>query len=94
MVQKLGRIPTFNHIIEEYKCDKCGRAEKGIGDSCFEYQEFTTISISGGFGSVFGDGAEIECDLCQHCLKELIGEYMHWKSIEQGEPFTVSGEEL
>lgn len=28
-----------------------------------------------GYGSIFGDGIKIECDICQHCLKKLIGEY-------------------
>jgi hypothetical protein len=29
----------------------------------------------GGCASVFGDGNEVSCDLCQGCLKELIGDF-------------------
>jgi len=76
-MQKLDRVPSFNYVVKEYNCDKCGR--KAESNDIIEYQEFKTIFIDGGYGSVFGDGAEIECDLCQHCLKELLGKYMHEK---------------
>lgn len=57
-------------------CDKCGReAGQGVEDIA-ELQEFQTLGIMGGYGSVFGDGVELVCDLCQHCIKELIGPYL------------------
>lgn len=39
-----------------------------------EIQEFCHISFVGGYGSVFGDGTEVKIDLCQRCLKEMIGD--------------------
>jgi hypothetical protein len=54
-------------------CDKC-KNEIPKNDS-FEYQECYRISFQGGYGSIFGDSDEIECDLCQHCLMELIKPY-------------------
>lgn len=62
-------------------CDRCKRSVSRDGD-VFEFQEFQFYFISGGYGSVFGDPANLECDLCQHCVKELIGPYL--RESEQG----------
>jgi hypothetical protein len=51
-------------------CDKCGRKT----DDEMEMQEFHMIRFTGGYGSVFGDMTEVECDVCQHCLKGMIGD--------------------
>jgi len=65
-------------VADVIECDRCHKKYKVGSDpnSCdiIEIQEFNTISFSGGFGSVFGDESHVECDLCQHCLKELIGD--------------------
>ena len=53
------------------KCDKCGNEYEVLN---LEAQEFHHIKFTGGYGSVFGDGTEVECDLCQHCLHEMIGD--------------------
>ena len=58
---------------EKIICDKCGREATQEGESVFEYQEFHCISFVGGYGSEFGDECLARCDLCQHCLKEMIG---------------------
>ena len=44
-----------------------------------ELQEAYTIRFMGGFTSVFGDMNEVNCDLCQQCLYELIGEFCTYK---------------
>jgi hypothetical protein len=74
------------HKVEKYDvvekiCDKCGR-KAHFNEDVFEYQEFQFYYISGGYGSVFGDPANLECDLCQHCVKELLGPYL--RDAEQG----------
>jgi len=38
-----------------------------------EAQEFLSYSSVGGYASVFGDGAQVDFDLCQHCVKSLLG---------------------
>jgi len=58
-------------------CDKCGRrSARSDSESVYELQEYSTITIHGGYGSIFGDGDSFECDLCQHCTKELLGKYL------------------
>ena len=66
-----------SHVVEEVtkiKCDVCGK-EYEIDDA-FEIQEFVHIEQTGGYGSVFGDGTQIHLDMCQHCMKEKLGEYL------------------
>ncbi|ENU8965141.1 hypothetical protein ACE2PP_000673 [Salmonella enterica] len=54
-------------------CDRCRRrAEKDD----LEYQEFLTIDHRAGYGSVFGDGGRLRLDLCQHCVKEVLGQWL------------------
>ncbi len=58
-------------------CDKCKKtfSYADADQSMMEIQEFIRISFRGGYGSVFGDGTAVECDICQHCLKDLIGTF-------------------
>jgi len=53
------------------QCDKCKKEYNP--EVTIEPQEFLKIDFIGGYNSVFGDGTRVQCDLCQHCLKELIG---------------------
>ena len=61
-------------------CDIC-RTEYSFEKDFVETQEFQTISFIGGYGSEFGDGARVSCDICQHCLFKLIGQYCRYENI-------------
>ena len=71
-------ITTSEQVIKDdilsIICDVC-KAEYPIKDFA-ETQEFLNVELRGGFGSVFGDGSLIECNVCQHCLKNLLGAYL------------------
>lgn len=54
-------------------CDKC-KAKYDSDD--MERQEFLNWVLVGGYGSVWGDGARVMLDLCQHCAYELLSEYV------------------
>jgi hypothetical protein len=56
-------------------CDKCGKTETDQ----MELQEWFFYHFVGGYNSIFGDMDEFEIDLCQQCLKELLGQYLHYK---------------
>ena len=51
-------------------CDKCKKEYDA--EDWQEVQEFVHIDFGGGYGSVFGDGTHVECDICQHCLYKMI----------------------
>ena len=51
-------------------CDNCG-FECNI-DNVVEWNEFYHLKHKGGYGSTFGDGMQVEVDLCQRCLKHII----------------------
>lgn len=58
------------------KCDLCRRVY--AASDLNEIQEFHHIAFFGGYGSVFGDGLLINCDICQHCLHYLIGKFCRY----------------
>ena len=57
-----------------FTCDCCGKKVLEAEDPV-EAQEAHHINFTGGYGSVFGDGAQIQADICQACLKTLIGNF-------------------
>jgi hypothetical protein len=56
-------------------CDVCGEE---CDHEHLDYQEYTRIHFVGGFTSIFEDGGEYECDICQNCLKNLIGDKLRY----------------
>lgn len=71
-------IQTIIDELAAITCDVC----KQRYDNEVEIQAFMQLQESGGYGSIFGDGTSIQCDICQHCLKQLLGPYLR---IEQQE---------
>jgi len=57
-------------------CDVCKKEYPC--DDIMETQEFQHIRFIGGYGSVFGDEEAVELDICQHCLKDKLGEYFRY----------------
>ena len=47
-----------------------------INDIDCEFHEFTSIEYEAGYGSIFGDRNKVEIDLCQRCMKELLGPWL------------------
>lgn len=67
-------------------CDHCGREMvKRAHDG--EWEERIAIAFRGGYHSIFGDGNAVELDLCQHCVKEVLGPWL--RVTEDGWPKTV-----
>jgi hypothetical protein len=64
-------------------CDRCHR-EMAPNDLDGEHQERIAIRFRAGYSSVFGDGNLVEADLCQHCVKEVLGP---WLRVTVDDPF-------
>ena len=71
-MKKFTEIETIELELSSITCDKCRKNYTDI----LELEEFTSISRTVGYASVFGDGNTIDLDICQHCLKETFGKYM------------------
>lgn len=55
------------------ECSKCKRIVYADGD--LEFQETMHYRTVGGYDSVWGDGADIEVDLYQHCAYDLFKDF-------------------
>ncbi|MCI4117175.1 hypothetical protein ACI51Z_10735 [Pectobacterium carotovorum] len=61
-------------------CDRCGyRAEENNQ----EFQEFLSVDRLAGFGSIFGDGESLRLDLCQRCVKDVLGQWIQIGNASQ-----------
>jgi len=58
---------------KEISCDRCGL--NAVLDD-LEFHEFTSIDMRAGYGSIFGDGNLVQIDLCQHCLRGTLGQWI------------------
>ena len=85
MVKIIQEQSKTEKVVVAVECDKCHKVyrkeetevRKGLTyviktNDMWELPEMHHIDFAGGYGSVFGDGNRVQCDLCQHCLMELI----------------------
>lgn len=65
------------------RCDRCGfdtRLFRSLADQ-FEFYEYRCVDFTAGYGGeAFLDGDRHFCDLCQYCLKAVLGPFL--KRIE------------
>ncbi len=74
-MRKIEDKVLIRPAIIQITCDCC---KSIVGeDDIDEFQEFMSHNYFAGYGNtVFNDGDELEVDLCQHCVKSLLGPYM------------------
>lgn len=68
-IKRMVKTDTIKYI----KCDICGKKVDPENDF-YEAEEFISILHYAGYGSVFGDGAEVETDWCQNCFHNILKE--------------------
>ena len=73
-MKKYKDIKTIRKQFISITCDKCGKTI--TNEEILDLQEWLQISFIAGYGSIFDDGEEYQCDLCQQCTKELLGDYL------------------
>ncbi|MGH8506925.1 MAG: hypothetical protein ACRETM_13360 [Stenotrophobium sp.] len=67
------------------RCDRCNAEARLNGDSSglFDFQEYLCVEFTSGYGAkAFDDGTHYSCELCERCVKELLGTYL--RSFERG----------
>jgi len=67
--QQANQVKVVTFKINAITCDRC---HKPYADE-LDIQEFHHIRFQGGFMSPFGDGSNIEADICAPCLLEMLG---------------------
>lgn len=60
-------------FVKQIRCDRCGLLAE-LGEA--EFQEFVSIELKAGYASIFGDGNDVQVDLCQQCLKASLGAWL------------------
>lgn len=66
------REEVFQRVLVSCTCDRC----KKEYDDIMEIQEFLHYINDAGYSSVFGDGNMLDLDLCQYCVKEVLGPFI------------------
>jgi len=67
--------PVVTQELTKLTCDGCGlSADKD--ERPMEFSEFLSHRATGGYGSVFGDGSLVEVDLCQRCVRDILGRFV------------------
>lgn len=66
------REEVIQKVCVAITCDRC----KTEYDDIMEMQEFLHFENDAGYGSVMGDGNRLRLDLCQTCVKELLGPFI------------------
>jgi hypothetical protein len=61
-------------------CDRCGRR---IEDGDSEWVERLSVDFVAGYDSVFGDGNRVQLGLCQQCVRDALGAWLHVSPPEQ-----------
>ena len=78
-MRKIQKKQIEQKYVSEVTCDICKKTFKtDISEDIDELQEFHYIDFCGGYGSIFGDETLVQCDICQHCLKEKLGKYLRF----------------
>ena len=69
-------------VVYEIVCDRCGKAVQREGG---DFELMTSIGFEAGYASIFGDGNRVEIDLCEPCLRSVLGEWLRVTGSAEGE---------
>ncbi|QOT76563.1 hypothetical protein [Cupriavidus basilensis] len=64
--------------VQKLSACTCDRCQRRLTPDEGEWQERLSINYVGGFDSVFDDGNTVSIDLCQQCVREVLGA---WRQI-------------
>ena len=71
-------------FVKHFTCDRCGREAVKDALGC-EFHKSTSVEYRAGYASIFGDQNQVEIDLCQHCVKEVLGQWL--RVTERPDPY-------
>ncbi|GAA0833691.1 hypothetical protein [Cupriavidus pauculus] len=62
--------------IQELAACTCDRCKRRLTPDNGEWQERLSFDHACGFDSLFGDGNTVSLDLCQRCVREVLGQWL------------------
>nr|WP_237203814.1 hypothetical protein [Ralstonia solanacearum] len=62
--------------VQELAACTCDRCKRRMTPEDGEWQERLAFDHTCGFDSIFGDGNTVSLDLCQHCAREVLGQWL------------------
>jgi hypothetical protein len=65
-------------VVDQIKCDRCGKV---TARDELDFHAMNSIGFSAGYASIFGDGNRVDIDLCEHCLKDTLGEWLRVRDL-------------
>ncbi len=68
-------VHTTKKEVVGFQCSKCKKFFNAETNP-FEFQEVVQINLDCGFNSVFGDENRYTATFCQHCFKDIAGQYL------------------
>ena len=74
MTIKTEQVQVIEEQVTSVTCNKCKKVVEP--DDMIEWQEFFMYVTRGGYGSIIGDEQPYRIDLCQSCMKEVLGPYI------------------
>lgn len=69
-------IPPPVKEVKAYTGLSCDVCKKEFDVGSLDYQEMIVIRHVCGYDSIFGDNNTVRLDICQHCLKDKLGEFL------------------
>ncbi len=74
-MRTIEKVQKLINTVTQITCDRCGTVTPT--DDVMECQEFMSVEYNAGYGNrVFQDGDCLHVDLCQYCVKEVLGPYL------------------
>ncbi len=71
--------------VQDLAACTCDRCQRRMTPKDGEWHERLAFDHSCGFDSVFGDRSTISLDLCQHCVREALGQWLRVTQSELGQ---------
>lgn len=60
-------------VVHQINCDRCGKEARRAATG---FPGIASIGFQTEEGSIFGKNCRVEVDLCEHCVRETLGQWL------------------
>lgn len=83
-----------HQTVQKLAACTCDRCKRRLTPDDGEWQERLSFDHACGFDSVFGDGNTISLDLCQHCVRDVLGQWLRITQPEYAQEINAMAERV